>query len=221
MLDHLDWDKIRDDYVGSGENYVVIDDFLPNDIAHQLHAELLKNKMWRVKNPVSKHLHNRQPKTDVTRAIVPRLQSIVMAHFDQAFRVNDFWAMLYSRNTDGNVHADFGELTLTYWLTDDAHNLDTASGGLVLYDVKRPAKMKVTEYLSAGGASRAYVDANSSGEPTKIPYKFNRAIIFNPCIFHKSDTPKFDLRSPETMRMNMTISFGDPIEAHRQLEAVE
>lgn len=220
VFGHLDWPQIRQSYDDSDEAYVVIDSFLPTVMAHQLHKELVQNPMWRIKNPVSKHLHNRQPKTNMTRTIVPELQHIFAQHFDAKLQVDDFWAMMYSRNSDGNVHADFGDLTLTYWLTPEEFNKDPGTGGLILYDVRRPDGMKVNEFLSAGEASARYVQMHSSGDPTTIPYRFNRAVLFNPRIFHKSDSPHFDITDPMRMRLNLTLSFSDLVEARRKLEEI-
>ena len=220
MFDHLDWDGIHMNYELSHRSHVVVDDFLPPETTRQLHSELLANQMWRIKNPASKHLHNNRPSTNLLTCIAPTLENIIAQTFDGKYRLIDYWAMLYSRNTDGNVHADFGDLTLTHWLTPDKYNACPRSGGLVLYDVRRPRDMPLTQYLSSGDASRAYVDSHTAGRVVVIPYRFNRAVVFNPTTFHKSHRPQFDLSRTSHMRMNVTFSFSNPAEMRRQLETI-
>ena len=220
MFEHLDWNDIRIRYEASKGHSVIIDDFLPANTAEDVHAELLSNQMWRIKNPISKHLYNSQPHTSSLTQIIPELQAVIAQTFNSTYQLSDFWAMLYSKNTDGNVHADFGDLTLTYWLTQDKYNKCSDTGGLVLYDVKRPYDMPLTQYLSSGKASEAYVDAHTAGAITVIPYRFNRSILFNPTIFHKSNRPQFDLSALSHMRMNLTFAFDDPAESQKQLDMI-
>ncbi|MEG9883342.1 MAG: hypothetical protein V6Z86_01745 [Hyphomicrobiales bacterium] len=220
MFEHIDWNKVSREYWKSGDSHVVIDDFMTRQGAIRLQDELIRNQMWRLKNPISKHLHNTRPKTDMAVRVVEALETPIRRNFGRQYRLAEYWALLYAKNTDGNVHADFGDLTITYWLTPDRYNLDRETGGLVLYDARRPADMPFSAYLASGEASRAYVGEHARQAPVVIPYRFNRAILFNPSIFHKSNRPHFDLSHPSRMRMNMTFSFRDPEETRRQMEMV-
>ncbi len=221
MLEHVDWQDVLNRYRSTGNSHVIIDNFIAEQNAMRLQQELLQNQMWRIKNPVSKHLHNSMPITPSSSTIVPELEKAIKNVFSESYVLAEYWALLYSKNTDGNIHADFGDLTITYWLTPDQYNLDESTGGLILYDVKRPPDMPFSDYLASGEQSRAYVAEHSRVDPIVIPYRFNRAILFNPAIFHKSNKPNFDLSHPSRMRMNMTFSFRDPDETLRQLELMQ
>ena len=105
MFDHLDWHEIYMNYESSHRSHVVVDDFLPRDTTRQLHSELLANQMWRIKNPASKHLHNKRPRTNLLTCIASNLENIIAQTFDGKYRLIDYWESPQTRVGKGGVNS--------------------------------------------------------------------------------------------------------------------
>lgn len=200
-------------------DYIVIDDMLNDTECRDMHRILLNNPMWRKKNPISKHLYNSRPKCVMGSLLLERVEALIRQKTNEELILIDHWALLYSKNTDGNMHADFGQFTLTYWLTPEEHNLNKNTGGLLLYDVQRPKNSSANQYLTAGGASEKYVSERTQNHVV-VPYRHNRAVLFDSSHFHKTHTPNFDITKPEGMRMNLTFSYASTVHVIEQVELI-
>lgn len=117
-----------------------------------------------------------------------------------------WWAIMYHRNVGGMAHSDHGAVTLNLWLTPDACNLDPSSGGLVLLDVKRTADMAVHEF-SAPPYCVDYAERHTRGEQRVVPYRCNRALVFDSRTFHRPQAMAFDSTSAWTYRLGLTMTF--------------
>jgi tetratricopeptide (TPR) repeat protein len=107
-----------------------------------------------------------------------------------------------------NIHADAAAVNVNFWITPNAANLDPSSGGLTVWDREAPKewdfkvynntkyKPKIMEFLQSSGAS-----------PVTVPYRENRALIFNSDLFHESDTCQFR-DDYESRRINITFLYG-------------
>ena len=107
-----------------------------------------------------------------------------------------------------NVHADAAAVNVNFWLTADEANLDPSRGGLIVWNKEAPKdwdfnvynskafKPKIMEFLEHAGAS-----------PVKVPYRENRALIFNSDLFHESDVCTFR-DDYESRRINVTFLYG-------------
>ena len=106
------------------------------------------------------------------------------------------------------IHADAAAVNVNFWITPDDANLDPASGGLIVWDKEAPREWdfkaynstvfqpKIREFLKQSGAS-----------PVKVPYRKNRALVFNSDLFHESDTCVFR-DEYESRRINITLLYG-------------
>ncbi|MEQ9641143.1 MAG: tetratricopeptide repeat protein [Alphaproteobacteria bacterium] len=125
--------------------------------------------------------------------------------------VRTIWAYKYYRTDSGlAMHADDGAVSLNFWLTPDAANLDPDSGGLLFWDHTQ--------------APVGYFDTDDHGEKLRLleqalaatpdarehtlPYGQNRAALFNSKVLHKTDAMRFD-DGYENRRVNVTMIFGE------------
>jgi urease beta subunit len=200
--------------------FVVLDDFLPKKQCNILHEQMILNPMWRTKNPLSKHLHNSQPMTQGMQEFLSRANEFIYNNVSTNLELIDYWALLYSKNTDGNMHADFGQVTLTYWLTPDRSNCNPETGGLIIYDVQRPSKSGANIYLASGEKSKDLVGRESKTNVI-VPYRANRVVIFDSSHYHKTHSPQFDISCTSGMRMNITAAYATPSHVHEQLQLIE
>jgi len=106
------------------------------------------------------------------------------------------------------MHADAAAVNVNFWITPDDANLDHDSGGLVVWDREAPRDWNFKEYNNARNepAVLAWLERQGARAVT-IPYRCNRAVIFNSDLFHKSD--RFRFRDEyECRRLNVTLLYG-------------
>jgi tetratricopeptide (TPR) repeat protein len=117
------------------------------------------------------------------------------------------WAYRYCAAFSGlGPHADDGDISINFWITPDAANLDPERGGLILWErevpesylrLDRPAQRQVIEAIVA-----------EPGVPTvSVPYRCNRAVLFDSMIAHSTDAFQFK-DGFENRRINITLLYG-------------
>lgn len=187
--------------------YVVIDNFIGNDRHIDIRRILVNDWRWRHKDWASDHLHNARPSHPAIEELLSELELEAAPILGES-RYVDHWALMYPRNTKGRLHVDNAALALSLWLTPDRYNLDPGSGGLLLYDVCRPNDIRVSHEYTAENAGR-YIEKRTHGVVHRIPYRENRAILFDCSYFHCTDNPNFDCTTPDGYRINLSVAFDN------------
>jgi tetratricopeptide (TPR) repeat protein len=138
--------------------------------------------------------------------IAEELQTALPSVFgDHALRY--LWAFNYdSRGSGTHVHADEASVNVNFWITPDEANRDPGHGGLVVWDVAAPADWHFTQFNADASLVEGYL-ARQGGKARRIPYRSNRAVIFDASLFHKTDHFTF---GPEycDRRLNITFLYG-------------
>jgi tetratricopeptide (TPR) repeat protein len=139
--------------------------------------------------------------------IAEELRAIFPAIFqDHALRY--LWGFKYDSNLEGiAIHADFAAVNVNFWITPDDANRDPASGGLVVWDIAAPLDWDFDKYNRDAQGNRAFLE-QAGAKPVTIPYRANRAVIFDSNLFHKSDTIAFK-DGYLNRRINVTMLYGD------------
>jgi Flp pilus assembly protein TadD len=117
------------------------------------------------------------------------------------------WAFKYNSNSAGtHIHADEAAVNVNFWITPDEANRDPDSGGLVVWDKAAPRDWDFSRFNADAEASHAFL-ARGDAKPVTIPYRANRAVIFNSNLFHQTD--RFDF-APGYLndRINITLLYG-------------
>jgi len=118
-----------------------------------------------------------------------------------------FWAFKYDSSLRGtSTHADFAAVNVNFWITPDDANLDPARGGLVVWDAAAPLDWDFAKYNAADDDIRAFLEEKKA-KPVIVPYRANRAVVFDSDLFHETDTIRFKL-GYENRRINITLLFG-------------
>jgi tetratricopeptide (TPR) repeat protein len=104
------------------------------------------------------------------------------------------------------AHADDGAVSVNFWVTPDAANLRPGSGGLAVCRVPPPADRPVTGYDADKPEAAAFM-ARHADDTLIVPYRENRAVLFESRLFHRSDAPHF-AAGYENRRINVTLLFG-------------
>jgi hypothetical protein len=120
-----------------------------------------------------------------------------------------WWGFKYdSRLTGINVHADFAAVNVNFWITPDEANLDPACGGLVVWDKPAPLEWTFAQYNSPGAGQRIRdFLAQTQAKSVTVPYRANRAVIFDSDLFHETDRIAFK-EGFLNRRINITMLYG-------------
>lgn len=205
ILNNQNWHQIQREYEASAPfSYVVIDDFLTSQIFNDVREMLVNDGNWARKNWQVNQLFNREPPFPGKKELLFELRESlpeVLGHLELV----KHWAVACHENKGLHIHSDNAAVAVNFWITDDSHNLDSGSGGLRLYKLKRSDEMLVHEFNAMPWAGE-YFGKKSPELLANIPYKKNRAVIFNAEIFHSSDEVKFSAESLESVRIGVTMA---------------
>jgi tetratricopeptide (TPR) repeat protein len=106
-----------------------------------------------------------------------------------------------------DVHADDGAVSLNFWVTADDANADPDRGGLIIHRKEPPPDWQITDYKTDVASIRDYL-GHDKQDRMVIPYRENRAVLFNSRLFHESDAVDFQ-PGYENHRINITMLFGE------------
>jgi tetratricopeptide (TPR) repeat protein len=127
------------------------------------------------------------------------------------FPLQNLWAYKYDSALQGTgigLHGDTAAVNVNFWITPDEANLDPDHGGLLVHPHKAPPDWNFLEY-NADWRKRAIVDFLEArhSEPVCVPYRCNRAVIFDSDLFHATDAPRFR-EGYTNRRINVTLLYG-------------
>jgi len=122
------------------------------------------------------------------------------------------WAFKYDQRLQGiNMHADFANVNVNFWITPEDACEDKTTGGMVIYDVPAPADWTFEHYNGKSAKMAAFLAANNA-RPQRVPYRENRCVLFDSTLFHTTDEIHF---KPGycNRRVNVTLLFGKSLNA--------
>ena len=118
------------------------------------------------------------------------------------------WAFKYDSTLNGvAIHADDAAVNVNFWITPDEANLDPERGGLIVWDVAAPLDWEYSRYNGDLAATRDFLK-RTNARPVTIPYRCNRAVIFDSDLFHETDAIRFK-QGYLNRRINVTLLYGD------------
>ncbi|MGV3523121.1 MAG: tetratricopeptide repeat protein [Candidatus Sericytochromatia bacterium] len=125
----------------------------------------------------------------------------------QGLPLKHMWAYKYDSQREGiGIHADSAVINVNFWLTPDEANRDPNTGGLLVYPVRAPLDWSFEDYNHDTDKALALI-AQEQAEPIHIPYRQNRAVIFDSRLFHATDRFQFS-ESYLMRRINVTLLYG-------------
>jgi len=206
---NLDWNDIENSYIYKNNEIIFIDDFLSAEALEWLIKYSLLSKVWLkeyklcylgafANNGFMSEIH-----LNIVKELRTKLPNII-----GDLNLEQMWGFKYdSKLGKGiNVHADFARINLNFWITPDKFNLNTNTGGMKIYTHPAPSDWNPLDYNTNSNLIYDYLKANNSGSIT-IPYKQNRAVLFNSALFHETDEINF-VDEYEGRRVNITYLFG-------------
>jgi hypothetical protein len=82
----------------------------------------------------------------------------------------------------------------------------SAHGGLVIWDIAAPLDWDFSKYNNNETAIRRFLAERGASSVT-VPYRENRAVIFDSDLFHETDSTAFK-NGYTNRRMNITLLYG-------------
>jgi tetratricopeptide (TPR) repeat protein len=105
-----------------------------------------------------------------------------------------------------DAHADDAAVSINFWVTPDRANRNPDGGGLVVCRAPPPAAWQVHGYDTDMAAISAFLDRHAA-DSLIVPYRENRAVLFESRLFHRSGATDF-ATGYENHRINLTLLFG-------------
>ena len=203
------WLEVEKEYFNNSKQIIFIDDFLSEETAKELREFCLISKVWHKEyyNPFLGAFADNGFISQIHLQIAKDLQ-IKLPKLFGPHNLGTLWGYKYDSTLGKgiNVHADFAIHNLNFWITPDEFNNNKKSGGLKVYDVPAPNNWTYKDYNAKTDKIYKFLKDNNANF-TNVPYKFNRAVLFNSAYFHETD--EIDFKDEyEGRRINMTYLFG-------------
>ena len=203
------WLDVEDEYLNSANQIMYIDDFLSDEALIELREFSLVSKVW-YKEYNGKYLGAFSSSgfiSPIHLQIAVDLQQKLPKLFG-LHGLTKFWGFKYDSALGSgiNVHADFAIHNLNFWITPDEYNNNKNSGGLKVYDAPAPDNWIFDDYNRNDKKIYKFLKDNNAN-CINVPYKFNRAVLFNSAYFHETDEINFK-NEYVGRRINNTYLFG-------------
>jgi Tfp pilus assembly protein PilF len=187
---------------------VVIDDFLTIDALDRLRRFCWGSTIWR-ESFDDGYLGSR-PESGFACPLLAQIAEELPGTYPAIFSDHPLiysWSFKYDSRLNGTkIHADFARVNVNFWLTPDDANMDPNSGGLIVWDTATPADWTFDKYNLGEKAIRSFL-ASKGARSIRIPYRANRAVIFNSDLFHETDKMVFK-DGYTNRRINVTFLYG-------------
>jgi tetratricopeptide (TPR) repeat protein len=162
---------------------VVIDDFLSPEALAGLRRFCWGSTIWR--EVYAGGYVGAFPEHGVTCPLLAQIAQELKDTYPGIFgdhSLLQIWAFKYDSRLRGiPIHADFAAVNVNFWITPDDANLDNAAA---------------RDFLAREGAAS-----------TTVPYRANRAVIFDSDLFHETDELTF-ANGYCNRRINLTLLYG-------------
>ena len=177
--------KWRDSIRLKIRNYIIIDDFFPDEICTELREKSLNAKEYTQKYWDYKALDfdndNSESLQDISnKYVVPKIPL--------AEKYLRSWSFVYDNVARGVLpHSDPSFINVNIWVTPDECVEDFNKNGLRIYRKPSPITWDKLPEDYDGHHSSEIKSYLKHSKYDRIPYKYNRAIIFKGNTFHSTD----------------------------------
>ena len=192
----------------SDPRIVVIDNLLTQEALENLRLYCRGSDIWHT--AYAQGYLGAFPESGFAAPLLAQVAEEFSTTFPEIFAAHPLryhWAFKYDSKLDGiGIHADEAAVNVNFWITPDEANRDPKSGGLVIWDKQAPLEWDFAKFNADENAAYDFL-ARSGARPIKIPYRANRAVIFDSNLFHKTDEISF-ADGYENRRINITMLYG-------------
>jgi tetratricopeptide (TPR) repeat protein len=206
----LDRAAIEADYFGRGPGITWLDGLLTPEALAALRHFCLESTIWFTDTYSNGYIGSLGDDgfvcpllLQIGRELPERLPGIFGKH-----PLLMMWAYKYGQNPAGiAIHADYAAINVNFWITPDEANLDPDGGGLIVWDKEAPADFGFRINSADQSRLKRFI-AESGAAAHRVPYRQNRAAIFNSDLIHRTDDIRFR-EGYENRRINVTFLYGE------------
>ena len=195
-------------WVSANPKIVVVDDLLTGDALGALRRFCWRSTIWN--SSYGGGYLGAFPEDGFAPAVLARASTELRTRFPAIFHrlpLKLWWAFKCDSGAPGiGIHADFAAVNVNFWITPDAANLDAESGGLRIWNVPAPIGWDYQKYNADPTGIRDFL-AGASAKSVTVPYRANRAVIFDSNLFHETHRPRFK-EGYLNRRINITLLYG-------------
>jgi tetratricopeptide (TPR) repeat protein len=212
LSDHWESKAVEDAFFQSASGITVVDNFLSGNALQNLRLFCLESTVWlnnRYKGGRLGAFFNEGFNCPLLLQIAEELRVKLQRIIGKRHPLRQLWAFKLGDNNSGrgSTHADFASVNVNFWITPDEANLDEDSGGLLIYNTEAPIDWEFDTYNNKPDFIERFLN-NQDATTISIPYRQNRAVIFNSDLFHGTAPVQF--RSGfENRRINITMLYGN------------
>ena len=185
-------------------NYLIIDNFFPDEICKELREKTLNSKKYNKEYWDYKALDFDNADVEL-ESLKDISEKYVVPKISLAEKYLRSWSFVYNNISRGVLpHADPSFINVNIWVTPDECVYDHAKNGLVIYKKKAPKEWNHYQYNADLNLIETYL---KNSKYDRIPYKYNRAIIFRGNTFHSTDSV-YMKPGDENRRVNYTFLYA-------------
>lgn len=204
-----DWREAEERYLSADPSLTTVDDFLTPQALGAVRRFCRQSTVWNDirEGYLGAYLHDGFASETLLRVAAElreRLPKLLAG-----LPLQTLWGYKYDSALPGQgigVHADSAAVNVNFWITEEAANLNPQSGGLLVYRENAPLDWGFTKYNSEPRKIMDHLQA-SGATARRVPYRENRAVIFDSDLFHATDAPVFR-QGYLNRRINITLLYG-------------
>lgn len=206
-----DWNGTEEEerYLQSDPGLIWVDDFLQPEALHRLRQFCMGSTIWTdfeySGGYVGSNLANGFVNgllLQIARQLRERMPRVIGPH-----PLRQMWAYKYDQRLTGiRAHADSAAVNVNFWITPNSANRNPDSGGLVVWRKLVPSTWNFKEINRRPDALMQWTES-AGAERVNVPYRANRAVIFNSELVHRTADLEFE-PGYENRRINVTMLFG-------------
>lgn len=203
----LAWKEIEERYFDAKPNLVAIDGLLAPQALAAVRTYCLESTIW---NDLKGGYLGAYMTDGFAGRLLLRIGAELRARLPRVIGehlMHAMWGYKYdSRYAGIGVHADDAAVNVNFWITPDEANLDPATGGLVVYTHDAPRDWSFQRFNSDRAEIYDYLKSVDA-KKVSVPYRANRAVIFDSDLFHETDAFRFR-DGYANRRVNITMLYG-------------
>ena len=183
-------------------NYIIIDNFFPDDICTELREKSLNakeynDKYWDYQALDFDDIHTNPSLKYISDNYITPKVSLAKNYYRA-------WTFVYDNVALGVFpHADPSFININVWVTPDECVYDHNKNGLKIYKKKAPKEWTWAEYNRDSNLINEYL---KDSKYDRVLYKYNRAVIFRGNTFHSTDSVHMK-PGHENKRVNYTFLY--------------